>query len=65
MIPERNLKKHEHPVPTAVSYLSTTLHTGVDLLQEVSLAASLGVADGCGVGGLGDEQIWSTLVNPR
>ena len=37
------------------SYLPTTLHSLMDLLQEVSLPAALGVTDGGGVGGLCDE----------
>lgn len=40
---------------TLASYLPTTLHSLMDLLQEVSLPTALGVTDGGGVGGLCDE----------
>ena len=34
------------------------------LLQEVALPAALGVPDGGGVGGLGDEEVGPALVDP-
>lgn len=37
------------------SYLPTALHGLMDLLQEVSFPAALGVTDGGGIGGLCDE----------
>jgi len=46
------------------SYLPTALHGLVDLLQEVSLPAALGVPDGGGIGGLCDEQAGPALINP-
>ncbi len=41
------------------------LHTVVDLLEEVSLPTSLRVPDCRGVGGLGNEQVRTTLVDPK
>lgn len=50
--------------PSGPSYLPATFHSLVHLLQEVPLPAALGVADGRGVGGLGDEQGGPALVDP-
>lgn len=52
------------PGPTHSRYLPTTLHSLMDLLQEVSLPAALGVPDGRGVRGLCDEQVGAAFVNP-
>ena len=34
-------------------------------LQEVPLPAPLGVSDGGGVRRLGDEDVWTALIDPR
>ena len=44
--------------------LPALVHALVDLLEEVPLPAPLRVADGRGVGGLGDQQVWTAFVNP-
>lgn len=46
------------------AHLSSFLYTAVDLLQEVSLSASLGISDGGGICGLCDEQVRPALVYP-
>lgn len=45
-------------------HLPPSLDGLVHLLQEVPLPAPLGVADGRGVRGLGDEDVGATLVDP-
>ena len=44
--------------------LPSLLHAVVHLLEEVPLAAALGITDGGGVRGLGDQQVRTALVNP-
>jgi len=43
---------------------AASVQSFVDLLQKLSFARTLGISDGCGVGGLGDDDVWAKLVDP-
>lgn len=47
-----------------MSYLPSALDRLMNLLQEIPLSAALGISDGRGVGGLGNEEIGAALINP-
>lgn len=45
-------------------YLSSSLHSLVDFLQEIPLPAAFGVPDGGGVGGFCDQQVRAAFIDP-
>lgn len=49
---------------SGLTYLPSALNGLVDLLQKIPLSAALGVPDGGGICGLGNQQVGTAFVNP-